>query len=61
MDFYRRYQEMYLVADEKTRQAAKAHWLRVHAENLRKENRNDLVIFSAQVLAAILLVENGGK
>ena len=58
MDFYRRYQELYLAADETLRQAAKKHWLKVHAENLEKENRNDLVIFSAQMLAAIMLAEN---
>ena len=58
---------LYLEADEGTRSESKAHWLKCHAENLQRE-RQDLILFSSNNLAAITLAElileeqkNGGN
>ena len=57
MDFYKRYYQMYLNANAETRAACKKHWMKIHAENKVKPNRNDLIIFSEQILDAIELAE----
>lgn len=56
MNYYEQYKERYAAADEKTRKASREHWQRVHAENLAS-GRQDLIIFSAQILAMICVVE----
>ena len=54
--FYRNYYLRYLEADQKTRQAARDHWTKAHAENILSD-RNDMIIFSGQILAMIMLAE----
>ena len=57
MDFYNTYILRYLLADDKTRQASRDHWLMHHKENVAS-GRNDMIIFSAQMLAAIDLADD---
>ena len=56
-DYYRTAQERYMRADPETRKASREHWTRVHAENM-KSGREDLIIFSAQILAAYDTADN---
>ena len=56
MNYYEDYKKRYAAADEKTKKASREHWKRVHAENLAS-GREDLIIFSAQILAMICQVE----
>ena len=55
--YYKHYAGMYKSSDAETRKASKAHWIKVHSENL-KSKRNDLTTFSASILAMITMVEN---
>lgn len=55
-DFYKKYFFMYLQADEATRQASIDHWTEKHAENILAD-RDDLIIFSAKMLAAATLAQ----
>lgn len=55
-DFYSRYTEMYKQGSPEARARAKAHWIANHKENV-KHSREDLIIFSAQMLAAIAMAE----
>lgn len=55
--YYKQYAEMYRNSGAETRKASKAHWIKVHGENM-KSNRNDLIMFSASILAMITMVEN---
>lgn len=57
MSFYTDYYNRFLSASAEMREQSKKHWLKIHAENL-KTGRNDLIIFSAQVLAAAALAES---
>ena len=54
--FYYKYAIKYSSADTETRKAAREHWTRKHAENILS-NRFDLIVFSAQILAAMDLAE----
>ena len=56
MNYYEQYKERYAAADEETRKASKDHWQRVHAKNLAS-GRQDLIIFSAQILAMICTID----
>lgn len=55
-EYYKTYFFRYLKADQKTRAASINHWIKCHAENVLSE-RDDLIIFSAKMLAAALLAE----
>ena len=55
-DYYSAQILRYIEADKETREAAKAHWLKMHAENL-KADREDLIIFSGKNLEAIMTAE----
>ena len=50
-NYYRTAQERYRAAAPEIRKASREHWTRTHAENIRS-GREDLIIFSAQILAA---------
>lgn len=55
-NYYEQYAVRYAAADDAMRTAAREHWTRCHIENL-KTGRNDLIIFSAQMLAAMDIVD----
>lgn len=55
-DFYSSYTVRYIEADERCRKESKDHWLRCHAENVAS-GREDMIIFSSKILAAISLAE----
>ena len=57
-DYYKTYGMRYAAANDDMRRAAREHWTRCHAENLRS-GRNDLIIFSGQILAQMDLVDAG--
>ena len=56
MNYYERYYRYFLESSDEMRQKSKAHWLEMHAENL-KSGREDLIMFSASILAQICLAE----
>ena len=51
-NFYYKYAAKYSTATADMKAEARAHWTRCHAENILS-GRNDLIIFSAQILAAM--------
>lgn len=55
-NFYKKYADRYRAADEQTRKASREHWTRTHAANM-ETGRNDIIIFSAQILAAIATID----
>jgi hypothetical protein len=55
-NYYMEYAIKYAAQPPEMRKAAKEHWTRKHAENILS-NRFDLIIFSAQILAAIDTIE----
>lgn len=56
MNFYETYYLRYLQADTDTRRQSRDHWLNVHKANMAT-GRDDLTIFSAQILARITLAD----
>ena len=58
MDYYKTHALRYFLADEKTKQASREHWERVHIENVNS-GREDLIIFSARIIANIALIDAG--
>ena len=56
-NYYEFYASSYLNSDAETRKASKAHWVKVHKENLEKGS-NEQINFSAQILAIILMAES---
>lgn len=61
MDYYKNWENLYRAASPEDREKSKIHWLKCHAENLKKENRNDLVIFSGKHLAIMAMIDNDGS
>jgi hypothetical protein len=57
MNYYKNYFLRYISANEATREASRQHWLKCHAENVLS-GREDLIIFSAQILASISLADD---
>lgn len=55
-EYYKTYFFRYLKADPETRVASIEHWTKCHIENILAE-RDDLIIFSAKMLAAAVLAE----
>lgn len=59
--YYNTYILRYLMADQKTRQASKKHWLKCHRENIEKSNgsleTDFLLQQSAMMLASISLAD----
>lgn len=56
-NFYDRYEQMYRKADDDLRAETREHWLKIHKENL-DSNRDDLIMFSGQILSRIMIVDN---
>ena len=57
MEYYKKYLVRYMLADAETRNAAKKHWIKCHKDNM-KSGREDMIIFSAKMLASITLAED---
>lgn len=57
MNYYKNYFLRYISANEATRKASRQHWLKCHAENVLS-GREDLIIFSAKILASISLADD---
>lgn len=55
-DFYSLLTIRYIEADEHSRKESKDHWLRCHAENVAS-GREDMIVFTSKILAAISLAE----
>lgn len=61
-NFYQDQKERYIKSTEEMRQASRKHWLACLNKNI-EQNRNDLIIFAAQILAMYDLADaelNGG-
>ena len=56
LHYYEMHFVRYLQADKETRKASRDHWLKCHRENI-KADRDDLIIFSAKMLASIDLAD----
>lgn len=56
-NYYKTYYDRYLAADARTRAESKAHWIACHKKNIAS-GRDDLIVFSGQILAEIALAEN---
>ena len=57
MSVYKYWEAAFRACNLEDREKSKNHWLKCHEENL-KSGRHDLIIFSAQILAHIAIVEN---
>lgn len=55
--YYQSIGEHYRAASPELRAASKAHWIKCHRQNL-ESGRQDMIIFTAQILAQIAIVEN---
>lgn len=55
--YYKKWAEMYRQASKANRAASKAHWIKTHRENIQS-GREDLIMFSASILAEIALIES---
>jgi hypothetical protein len=55
-DFYLQYAARYAAQPPEAKKAAREHWTRAHAENLLS-GRFDMIVFSAQILAAMDTIE----
>lgn len=56
IDFYSSHTIRYIEADTQSRKESKDHWIKCHAENVAS-GREDMIIFSSKILAAISLAE----
>ena len=56
MNYYEQAQMRYASATAEQRKASRDHWLKCHKENL-ESGREDLIIFSAQMLAVYDIVD----
>ena len=57
MNYYKNYFLRYISASAAEREESRQHWLKCHAENICS-GRDDLIIFSAKILAAISLADD---
>ena len=55
--YFDRYYTMYMNCTEAERAESRAHWIKVHRENLKKGYDN-CIAFSAQIIAQIVLAED---
>ena len=58
MDYYKVYIERYKTTPKELQKQSREYWTKVHAENMQS-GRHDLIIFSAQILAAITAADAG--
>ena len=57
-NYYIEQGKRYKAASEELKKASRAYWTRVHAEHV-KTGREDLIIFSGQILSQYDLVDAG--
>lgn len=57
-NYYVEQGKRYKAASEKLKKASRAYWTRIHAENV-KAGRDDLIMFSGQVLAQYDIIDAG--
>ncbi len=55
-NYYKAYAARYRAASATQRQESRQHWTRCHAANM-ETGRDDLIIFSGQILAAIAVID----
>lgn len=55
--YYESVGERYRAASPELRAASKAHWIKCHRQNL-ESGRQDMIIFTAQILAQIAIVDS---
>lgn len=55
--YFDRYYTMYMNGTEAERAEIRAHWIKVHRENLKKGYDN-CIAFSAQIIAQIILADD---
>ncbi len=55
-DFYTDRMEAYKRASNELRRQSREHWTKIHKENM-ESGRSDLIMFSAQILAAYDLAD----
>ena len=55
--YYESIGERYRAASPEVRAESKAHWIKCHRQNL-ESGRQDMIIFTAQILAQIAIVDN---
>lgn len=55
--YYQSIGEHYRAASPELRAASKAHWIKCHRQNL-ESGRQDMIIFTAQILAQIAIVDS---
>lgn len=60
MDYYENWKNLYKAASLEDRKKSKVHWLKCHAENLKRK-RDDLIIFSGKHLAIMAMIDNEGS
>lgn len=56
MDYYKTFFARYINSDAETRAASRDHWIKCHIKNI-ESGREDLIIFSAKILAAITMAD----
>lgn len=55
-DYCDNYKKLYKAADQQLRKEAREHWTKCHEQNI-ENGRNDMIIFSGKILAAITAAE----
>ena len=58
--YYRQWANAYRACTPEQREQSKTHWVKCHRENL-KSGREDLIMFSAAILAEIAIIEQEDK
>ena len=55
-DYCENYKKLYKAADKQLRKETREHWTKCHEQNI-ESGRNDMIIFSGKILAAITAAE----
>ena len=55
-NYYVEHGKRYKAASEELKKASRAYWTRIHAENV-KAGRDDLIIFSGQILSQYDIID----
>lgn len=55
-DYCENYKKLYKAADKQLRKETREHWTKCHEKNI-ESGRNDMIIFSGKILAAITTAE----
>ena len=60
-NYYEFYATRYLNSDAETRKASKAHWVKTYSESIASNLDEEMINFSARILATIALLESEEK